>query len=176
MNKKQIKSIYKNRRYFDHKTNQPNKQFEMMYILSQAAAVDPDRADRELDKMGQLKIHKERERLEREALIMTRLQTIWLIRQQPTTLDIIENPTQSITQQQIILNITSSQNSGIPTIVLGRFSYATMSKEEFGIYSEVYDELTKGEKKSKVIDHVKVEEIVKKELEDVTKEPEESSQ
>lgn len=90
------------------------------------------------------------DRFQKETLIVGSILSVHHYATAPDTLDIIENPQQDITKQQLKAVMTAESNRDQPSITIGQKAVFPMSPEEFEIYLAVYNKLgyvvQKGEK------------------------------
>ena len=135
-NKKVLRSrvdkILSEMKYFDANFEYTPNSLEVMQVI-QKKSDDPEYKFTEED--GKIM-----DQFEKESYVVQRLFNVQKISEQPTTLDIQDNPEQLVTQQQIISMITSKYNGDKQTVRAGKYEFYTMLKEEFDLFNEIKDE------------------------------------
>ena len=130
--RKRIDKVLSEMKYFDSNFEYTPDCLEVMTIIEKKSKDSEYKFTTEDKKLM--------DKFEKESYVIQRLFNVTKIAEQPTTLDILINPEQDVTQQQIISIITSKYNQDKETIKVGKYEFYTMLREEFELFNEIKDE------------------------------------
>lgn len=117
--KRQIKSIFKRKKYYDASLTLLEDEFK---------------------KVGESE--KEMRRFEKESWVVQRLMAVSIYNQLPTTYDIVKNPYQILTKQECKVLVSNSKTKEDGMFKRGMVVMIYMPEEEFNLFLEIYKELT----------------------------------
>ena len=133
MNKRVIKTVVKRFKYFDKHLDYTKEAVPVLKLV-ELSIQDPDFVfTKEMEKA--------RRRFEKEALVASRLFNVMLINIQPTTLNMLENPSQKTTKQQVLSIVSSQSNLDKELVTIGEYNYYPMTKDEYDLYNEIISEI-----------------------------------